>query len=250
MNIISGAEPYVLHASQRGVLLLHGFTGSPAEMRPLAEYLHQHGFTVMVPLLPGHGTTAEDLNDKSWPEWFKIAEESYNSLSNLCCEVSVIGMSMGGLLSLLLAAKVSPFRLVLLATPIIIYDKRAVLIPLIALFKKFFHKAKRTYEAGDKYNISYNKYPLRALKSMLELINVVKAYLPEVTAPLLIVQSKAEKTVNPDSANYIYKNTSSTNKGIVWLEESGHMVILDSERHKVFQLILHFLNRTGKKASS
>ena len=240
MSFLNGAGPYTLYGGEKGVLLIHGFTGSPAEMRPLANYLNERGYTVMVPLLPGHGTTVKDLSKRVWPEWLNKTQASFHELEKLCSQIYVAGISMGGLLSLILASRESVKKLAVMSTPIILNDKRIPFVDFVSLFRKYVKKARRTYDIEDIYNVSYAKYPLKALKSLLQLISEVKRNFPEITVPTLIIQSKVEKTVNPESARFIFANVKSENKEIVWLEKSGHMVILDSEREKVYKTIYQF----------
>lgn len=241
MFIVNGAEPYLLKGSKNGVLLVHGFTGSPAEMRLLAEYLWKQGFTVMAVRLPGHGTQVEDLNNTKWQDWYNAVVDSYNVLKDLCDKVSVIGISMGSLLAIKLATFNVLEKLVVMSTPIELKDDRISLLPFYRIFKSYFPKPKKYYNAVDEYNISYDKYPLKALSSMLELIEKVKENLPSITNPTLIIQSRVEKTVKYKSASYINKNIGSNKKQIIWLENSGHMIVLDSQREAVFEKISEFL---------
>lgn len=242
MSILQGAEPYLLSGGTKGVLLVHGFTGSPAEMRPLADYLHGCGYTVLAPLLPGHGTSIEDLEQKHWLDWYLAVQDAYDELKRSCSKIYFVGISMGGLLCLKLAAQEHAQKLVVMSTPIALHDRRAPLVPFISMFKKYVRKGRRNYNINRAYNISYSKYPLKSLKSMLELLAQVKAVLPQITVPTLVVQSLVEKTVQPRSAEYIYDRIKSTDKEILWLKNSGHMVTLDEEREIVFQRIRDFFS--------
>ncbi len=239
MLIAKEAEPYLLSGGAQGVLLIHGFTGSPAEMRTMADYLHERGFTVLAVRLPGHGTSVEDLNTMVWQQWYRSAVDAYSLLKDMCAEVFVVGLSMGSLLALRLAAKFPLAKVVVLSTPINIYDKRLPLLPVYRLFKHYVPKKRRGHEFEGIY--TYDSYPLAALSSFLELINDLKGRLSKVRQPVLIIQSRVEKTVRPDSANYIYDNVASSVKELFWLENSGHMVVLGVERELVFEKVYNFL---------
>ncbi len=241
MTIMKGAEPYLLPSGGKGVLLIHGFTGSPAEMKLLGEYLHERNFTVLAVRLPGHGTCVEDLARTVWTEWYQAVEDGYHILRKLCSEVSVVGTSLGALLALHLSARYSVERVVAISTPIFVYDKRAPLLPFYRLFRKYLPKRKRRYTIEQAHNVSYDKYPLAPLASLFKLRDLVKEELSDITEPVLIVQSRVEHTATPDSASYIYKHLASEKKELMWLDASGHMVILDEEREKVYERINAFL---------
>ena len=106
MKVIKGAEEFLLEGTNnKGVLLIHGYTGTPAEMRLLGDHLHQEGYTVLGVLLPGHGTKPENLNETKWQDWYAAAEEGFKRLEESCSEVMVAGLSMGGLLAIKVAAE-------------------------------------------------------------------------------------------------------------------------------------------------
>lgn len=241
MFILNGAEPYLFKGGKKGVLLIHGFTGSPAEMRMLADYLLEQGFTVMAVRLPGHGTQVEDLNKTQWKDWYNAVVDGYNILKCMCDDISVVGISMGSLLAIKLATYHVIDKLIVMSTPIEINNDKLAFLPVHKIFQSYIPKRKRHYNISDIYDISYDKYPLGALSSMIELIDKVKENLPSVTNPVLIIQSRVEKTVKPKSATYINKNIGSKKKQIIWLENSGHMIVLDSQRDAVFEKIAEFL---------
>lgn len=241
MAIQTGAEPFLLPGGTKGVLLIHGFTGSPSEMRLLGDYLHQLGYTVLAVRLCGHGTSVKELRHTNWRHWLSTAENGYYILRGLCSKIAVVGLSMGGLLSLKLAAEYPVSKVVSLSTPIYIADKRLPLLPFYRIVRSYVPKKKHKYNVGDLTVVHYEATPLKSLSSLLELITQVKGLLPEVTAPALIVQSKVEHTVLPKSAQYIYDHLGSKDKQVVWLRRSGHIVTLDVEREKVFAEIGNFL---------
>lgn len=242
MAIIPGAEPFFLPGGPAGVLLVHGFTGAPSEMRLAGDYLHQLGYTVLAPRLAGHGTTPEDMAKTTWTHWYNSVEDAYHVLATTCSSVAAVGLSMGGLLALKLASEYPIAKLAALSAPIYIADKRLRLLPLYRIFTNFVpKKRKRLPGSADEYSISYDKTPLRGLSSLLNLINHVDELLPSITVPALIIQSQKEHTVEPESAQYIYNRLGSAEKELVWLTKSGHIITLDVEREQVFQEIARFL---------
>ncbi len=240
---MEGAEPFLLLGGEKGVLLLHGFTGSPAEMRLLGEKLHQEGYTVFAPRFCGHGTTVEEMSNTKWSHWYSGVEDGYHIVRSLCKEVAVVGLSMGGLLALKLAAEYPVSKVVSLSTPIYIVDKRVDMLPLYRMFYQFVPKKRKNFVGvGTQYSVGYNATPLSSLSSLLDLIQNVDGLLPSIEAPLLIVQARFEHTVQPRSASHIYDKVGSKDKKLVWLEKSGHIVTLDVEREQVFQEVAEFLS--------
>ncbi len=244
MTIMPGSEPFFLPGGESGVLLVHGFTGAPSEMRLAGEYLNNLGYTVLAPRLPGHGTTAKEMAKTAWPHWYGNVEDGYHLLAGICSSVSAVGLSMGGLLTLKLASEYPLKRLAILSTPIYIANERLPLLPLYRVFTNFVpKKRKRLPDIGEDYSITYDVTPLSSLSSLLSLIKHVDGLLPSISIPALIIQSKKEHTVKPESAQYIYDRLGSTEKKLVWLNKSGHIVTLDVERDTVFQEISLWLTK-------
>ena len=245
--IIEGAEPFFLPAeSENGVLLLHGFTGLPAELRPLGDYLHARGFSVLAVRLTGHATVPEDLARQTKEDWVDSVRDGYALLSGAAKNISVVGHSMGGLLALLLAAEKKIARVVTLAAAIEINPEIGIdlLPPREKCVGVYYPKARRhIHDAGipATVNKTYRLMPLVAIHELLTTIEETKAKLPAVTAPTLIVQSIADLTVKPASAEYIFDNLGSAEKELYWLEKSGHLLPLDCEREQVFAKTADFL---------
>jgi len=242
MAILKGAEPFLLPGGEQGVLLIHGFTGSPAEMRLLGEFLQAQGYTVLAPRLCGHGTSPEEMEGTGWQHWYTEVENGYHYLQGLCREVSVVGLSMGGLLALKLAVEYPVNRIVTMSPPFFLTDQRLPFLRVYRLFQRFAPKQRRKlYPVEAKYSVAYNRTPLSSLASLLELIEQVKTCLPAVSRPLLIIQSRSEHTVRPESAQYLYDHAGSSHKQLLWLQASGHIVTLDTEREFVFASVHQFL---------
>lgn len=242
MAIMKGAEPYLLTGGEHGVLLIHGFTGSPSEMRLMGEFLNAQGYTALAPRLCGHGSTPEDMAETGWKQWYSDAENGFHILSGICREISVVGLSMGGLLAIKLAFEYPVKRLALMSTPIYIADKRLPMLPVYRLFRSYADKRRRKLTGVDpSYSVCYDRTPLKSVASLLELIRHVTALIPQVRTPVLIVQSHNDRTVRPKSAQYIYDLIGSQDKELLWLGRSGHIVTLDSERDDVFHTVAEFL---------
>lgn len=205
-------------------------------MRGLGQYLYNKGFNVYGMLLDGHGTKEEDLLKVKWEDWYQSVERSFEFTKLVGDEVIVVGFSTGGALALHMAAnRPEVFGVVSLASAI------------------FFQDWKINFSGIGKYFIKYNFRPLapelkpyyyenRAVSAIYEvykLSGVVRKELGNITQPVLIIQSESDGTIKPESAEYIYKNAGSKNKGLVILENCSHALVTfeNPERNEVFEAI-------------
>ena len=242
--IIKGAEPFFLPGGPHGVLLIHGFTGMPAEMLLLGRYLQEKGFTVLCMRLAGHGTTPEDMAHTDAEDWFDSVCDGYAILSGCTEKISVVGHSMGGLMALMLSAQKEIYRTVTLAAPIFITEERGLqFLPSRgeALGKYVPKRRRRLADVPPACNVTYRKMPLISVHELVDFIEETKKILPQVRQPLLIVQSPKDHTVQARSADYLYEKAGSDQKEIFWLKESGHLVTIDCERELVFARTAKFL---------
>lgn len=242
--ILQGGEPFFFHGGDKGVLLIHGFTGTPAEMLLMGRYLHGLGFTVLGVRLAGHGTSPKDLARMTREDWYDSVCDGYSILESCCSHIYVAGQSMGGLLTLRLAAHVRVEKAVSLSTPIFIHeDKHLYRLPPREQCEGKFHPKRRRFipEVPEACNASYGEMPLVAIHELLDLIESVKRSLPRVRCPLLVMQSHNDHTVQDRSGDYIYRRCGSEDKDMYWLDRSGHLLTLDCQRQEVFQQVGEFL---------
>lgn len=228
---------FELEGGPIGVLLLHGLTATTTEVRWLAESLHKHGFAVSAPLLPGHNTSPQDLNHRTWQEWVDCAEQAYQYLVRQKTVVFVGGESTGALLSLWLAAKYPRLDGLLLFAP-------ALIIPGInrtrwySWIKPYRKKKQGTRTMPWK---GYTVNPLRAIYQLSLLQQAVRPLLGQVHQPAIIFQGMLDKTIDPISAQVVYDEIQSEKKSLYWMEDSTHCVLIDQEFDIVEQRCLAFL---------
>ncbi len=226
-----------------GVLLLHGLTATVAEVRPLAQLLHAQGYTVAGPLLPGHGTQPEDLNKVSWRDWVETAEASYHHLATVCDHVFIGGESTGAVIALYVATKYPEIAGVLAYAPAIkLAISTADLLRLYAA-APFLESIPKEDADGHPLWQGYRVNPLWGVVELVRLGGEVRARLAHIEQPLLVVQGRNDTTIAPESGEIILEGIRSTLQEQHWMEESGHVVILDDEREAIATLTIQFIER-------
>lgn len=234
-----------------GCLLLHGFTGTPSEMRPLGDHLATHGFSIRAPLLPGHGTCVEDLAATRWEDWYAAALASWQELGAKCSIRFVAGLSMGALLALHLAhQQPDEVRAVAALAPALeLANQRGAEIALWVhrlprLPRRLAIVSKRSSKlpGAGRTTPAYDEIPLRSLASMIALQRLVRVELPEITAPTLIVEGGIDDTVSPRSAAMIEASLGSSIKSRVHFARSGHILTEDVEAESILRAIESFFS--------
>ncbi len=243
-------DAFCLDGGADGVLLVHGLTATTAEVRPLAEALHAAGYTVSAPLLPGHGTTPRDLGRYGWRDWLRTVEGAYAELRSRCPRVAVGGESTGAALTLHLAATHPEAAAVLSYAPALklaISRTQELSAHLLAPFDVMIHPGPGTPAESDALWKGYDVRPVRGIRELLRLQAAVRPLLPQIHQPILIVQGRLDRTVDPAAPQEIYDRVSSTDKELLWLDRSTHCVALDCERRQLFDATCQFLGRHMKE---
>jgi carboxylesterase len=248
--LIPGAEPYRHDGGETGVLLCHGFTGSPQSLRPWGEYLAQRGLTVSLPLLPGHGTRWQDMQVTGWQDWYAEVDRALRELSDRCAQVFVCGLSMGGALALRLAAKHgAAISGLVLVNPSVKADSArlkaaSVLRHVVPSVKGIASDI--AVEGGAE--IGYGRTPLHAVHSLTRFWPVVRASLPQVTQPLLLLHSRVDHVVHPSNSAVVLGAVSSTDVTEKVLERSFHVATLDHDAERIFEESYAFFQRLSAGA--
>jgi carboxylesterase len=234
-------------AGDQGVLLIHGFTATTAEVRPLGKFLHASGYTVSGLLLPGHGTSPTEANRYSWLDWADSVDQAHRQLQQNCQRVIIGGESMGALLSLFQASIAPEIERILVYAPALKLRSRLAnpVAHLLAPFIAVKRKPASPHTPADELWQGYPVYPIKAMLQLFQLQKAVLARLPDIQQPLLIIQGRLDKTVDPGVPEQICSKVSSPIKEIHWLEKSGHCLILDGERQQAMEITLQFLNRNN-----
>ncbi len=252
MPLLPGAEPFSADGGPVGVVLSHGFTGTPASMRQWAEHLAAAGYSVRLPRLPGHGTTWQDANTTRWPDWYGEIERAYDELSARCERVFAVGLSMGGTLVTRLAeVKGAGIAGLVLVNPSFGTER------LDAKLARYIGWAVRSRPAigGDikkpgQDEPSYDRMPVLAFVSLQNLWRVVLPDLPKVTAPVLLYRSREDHVVEPLSARLLISGATSTTVREVMLEDSYHVATMDNDAPLIFAGSVEFIRSITDSAGS
>jgi carboxylesterase len=245
--MLAGAEPFSYPGSGDpgvpGVLLCHGFTGTPQSMRPWGQYLAAQGYAVRCPLLPGHGTAWPECNRTAWPDWYGAVRTELLSLRESCSSVFVCGQSMGGTLALRLAEEfgeqVSGLVLVNPSVTTLRWD--AKLLPVLSHVLRSVPGVAGDIAKPGMTEVAYDRLPVRAMASLARFWRLVRADLPKVTQPLLLLHSPQDHVVEPVNSRIILDSVSSEKTIEVRLENSFHVATLDNDAPLIFERSVEFM---------
>jgi carboxylesterase len=228
-----------------GVLLSHGFTGSPASMVPWGQYLAEQGYAVSVPLLPGHGTRWQDITSTTFADYYMAVEKAFDELRARTDAVMVGGLSMGGCLVLWLAAqRPRDVAGVVLVNPAVAStNKQLLAVPLLKHVVPAMPAIGNDIKKPGVSEGAYPKTPLKPLHSMVRAWKQVREDLPKVTAPLLLFRSAEDHVVDPSSGRIILDHVSSRDATERVLANSYHVATLDNDAPQIFEESAAFIRR-------
>jgi carboxylesterase len=244
-DVTVGSESFSHEGGPSGVLVLHGFTGSPASMRSIAELCAQAGYSVELPRLPGHGTSVEDMLTTTWSDWSSTAEAAYDALVARCDRVALVGLSMGGGLVAYVAENHSNVAGCVFINPLVKPPPAELLDGLNQLLDagvETFESIGSDIKREGVSEASYDATPLVPARSLFEGIVSVNENLKLITAPSLLISSREDHVVTSDNGDDIVEHASGPVER-VWLENSYHVATMDNDQELVESLTLDFLSR-------
>jgi carboxylesterase len=250
--IIPTAEPFFFpgQPGQPGCLLIHGFTGAPKEMRWMGEYLSGQGYPCLGIRLAGHATRPQDMIHSRYTDWIASVEDGYHLLCGVTDRIYLVGLSMGGVLALLMSTRLDVDGVVAMSTPYRIpYGYPVWWIKLLSKFIPYQPKSKEepgaTWFDKDAYasHISYPQNPVRSGAELKLLLEEMRAALPTVKKPVLLIHSKNDTYVLPENLERIYADLGTSDKTKLYVTESSHVVTRDAARGEVFRAASEFIQR-------
>lgn len=245
-EVIPGADSFYIKGNEIGILLIHGFVGTPQSVKFVGTQLAEKGFTVYAPRLKGHGTHSKELEETIYTDWLTELEQAYYKLKAVCSHVFIAGQSMGGVLSLILANKVNPAGVITI--------NAAFSVPGYELYKdapdlEYVQEGKPDIKDDSVIEITYSAVPIHAIKQLLTLIEIGKEKLSRITSPILLFKSLEDHVVPHASTDYVYNTASSWYKQIVELTNSYHVATMDFDKFNIVDSTEDFIQKTVVEAT-
>lgn len=229
-----------------GVLLIHGFPGAPGSMRPWADHLVAEGFSVRLPLLPGHGTRWQDANRTTFADWLGEVTAAFQELTARCRAVVVCGLSMGGTLTLRLA-ELYPEAMagIVLVNPSVLTLRKDAkyLLPVLRYVLPAYPGIIGDIAKPGVEEPGYRWIPVKAYYSLSKAWPVVRQELPKITTPVLLLHSRVDHVVEPVNAQVVHDEISSTDVTEIVLERSYHVATLDYDAELIFAASVEFVEK-------
>jgi len=241
--LLPGAEPYEHAGGPVGVLLCHGFTGSPQTLRSWAEYVAEQGFTVSLPRLPGHGTTWQDLARTGWQDWYAEVDAAFGALASRCEQTFVFGLSMGGCLASRLAeVHGRAVRGLVLVNPSLAPDTKLFLFaPVLRHVPLTLPGIASDIKKPGASEVGYDRVPLRAASTLPGLWKVTARNLPNVTQPVLVYRSAVDHVVGPASMSVLLAGLPKDQVTVRECGDSYHVATLDNDAEAIFEGSVKFV---------
>ena len=240
------AGAFDLGEGRDAALCLHGLTGTPYEIRPIGEALAAAGVRALGPLLPGHGGEPEMLARTGCVDWIEAVASAHRVLRQRHERVFLVGLSLGGLLSLHLAASTDVDALVVIGVPLRLRTRLAPLLPIARYRWPYLPKRRgsdiRDLAARERHP-SLRVMPTASAIELIRLQRDVRASLARVTAPLLVAHGRLDATAHPDDARRIAAEVTSPERELLWLPNSGHVVPVDYDGPELARAAVDFLTR-------
>lgn len=251
-SIIPSAEPFFFPGGSTGVLLVHGFTGAPKEMRWMGEYLAQKGFSVLGVRLAGHATQPEDILRVHWQDWLTSVEDGYHLLKGVASNIVIGGLSLGGVLSLIFASRFEVAGVIAMSTIFELPpDSRLRFIRLLYRLQPQVPKGESDWKdpVPESDHVDYPYYPTKAIIQVQGILAELTRALPQISAPCLLMHSRQDGSVPPEHMEKIFSRLGSKDKEMLWIENSGHVIVRDLEKGKVFEAAEKFIRKVSETSA-
>ncbi len=243
--VLQGAEPFSFEGNDVGVLVLHGFTGSTQSIRALGEGLHErYGFSVVAPRLPGHGTSPEDMETTGYLDWVGEAERALQELSARRRLVFVTGLSMGGSLTLNLAARYPAIvkAIAPIAAPAGLMNEGIAQVLSLNPSPQRIPGIGSDIKAPGVTELAYAEVPVACLREVTLLVSLTRDLLHNITCPALVIQAREDHVVPAVNAMQIVQTVRSDDVRLLWLNDSYHVATLDNDKEMIIERVGGFFS--------
>lgn len=246
------AAAYSADGGPIGAVLCHGLTGMPGSLRPWGEALADAGLTVRVPLLPGHGTRWQDANQVSWQDWYGALESTFDEVRSRCESTFVMGLSMGGTLTIRLAEQRGDdlAGIVLVNPSLFTTRKDAKLLPVLRHIVPSLPPIGSDIKKPGVSEPAYQKLPVKAAFQLSLLWKLANADLAKITTPTLVLTSRDDHVVEPVNSERLMSGIGSADKKQIWLEDSFHVATLDNDLPRIVEESLAFVRANSATAAA
>jgi len=254
-------EPFLLPGTSGvGCLLVHGLSSTPQEMRGFGRFLAERGHSTLAIRLPGHATRPSAMTRSRWPDWLAAVEDGYHLLQASSQQVVLLGLSLGGALALLASRSLPAAGVVAMSTPYEVPPQPRLrflrhLLPPLKLLSPVLRFVPKPppldYQDRDaaRQHMSYGVMPVRGVIEIAELLGELRAQLPNLRVPVLVMHSRDDGGVSPQNASALYERLGSAQKEIRWIEGSGHVMTVEPARHLVFAHAAQFIEKLTRQPS-
>ncbi|MBO8173296.1 MAG: alpha/beta fold hydrolase [Bacillaceae bacterium] len=225
-----------------GCVLIHGFTGSPYEVEPLASHFKRKGWQIYTPTLAGHGRDSRRINQVNWQDWIESARTDVEEAVAQCDTVYLVGFSMGGLIASHLAVQYPIEKLVLLNAAVFYFNPRQMLRNVTGMIRESLQSQHKD-PTWKRYRSKMKSTPIQAVFQFQQLVRKLRPDIARLTLPVLIVQGENDDLVHPRSPWYIYHKIRSKHKEIHLFPESRHIICHDCEQDRLIELVDAFLGK-------
>jgi len=239
-SVLPGCEPFAFEGGTVGILMIHGFTGSPASMLPMGEWFAEQDLSVVGVRLPGHGTSVEDLRRREWTEWFEEVIAATSAMRGRCRTVVVLAQSMGAALAVHLAAtRPSDVDGLVLCSPYV-FDLRLLAIPVGRIFVRQVRGVGNDIARPGQDEKAYEVMPVEGISTMFRLLQFARAELPRVRTPALVFQPGQDHTVPRSNPRKVFEALGSERKELIACTRSFHVITLDHDADMVRERVRAF----------
>jgi carboxylesterase len=243
------AKPFEFQGTNgAAVLLIHGFTGSPAHMLPIGRYLSSAGYAVKGICLSGHATKPEDMKTATAREWMSEALSAYDEMAKAYDKVAVMGLSMGGCLSLYIAENRKPNAVVTFSAPMQAKNKGARFAPVLKYIMPVIRpsqKKRGSDKLMNEYDIGYTEYPTSSVVELNRVMKAARENLKNVTSPVLSFQSDADMAIAPESISVIQGGVASRVKREIRLSGVPHVITISTQLPRIEEEVIAFLEKNN-----